>query len=1336
MVAALFPRTVRRIEPRSIGDAIDLPEFLLFKDCLHIPNLILLGDPGMGKTFTFKQAAEYEEAEYFTVRSFLRKRGKNCQDKTVYLDALDEFRSRSEDGKLVDELVKVINECGCNRIRLSCRAADWLGGTDLAALKDAFIIEDQFTVVSLEPLSKKEILWILKKKQYLHADAFMLEAEKRNVNQLLSNPQTLLMLVEVVAKGDWPENKKELYEKCTDLLLKESNQAHGRLDVGKFQPDELISMAGMICAILLIANVQSISLLESASGDDSPSYRRIDSDQSDEILACLTRRVFTYIDNESVSYIHRTIAEFLGAKWLAEEVHGKGLPIKRVLSLIGYEDHPASELRGLYAWLVTFLSLDYSYLIDNDPYGVLMYGDAASLAPSGRKKLMESLQLLQERDPWFRANNWSDNPLAALSEKDMIPIFKQILSNPESGFHLRDIVLGALREGDVIPELTSELIYILSDSAAALKEREDVVSILLKTSEGINSVSNIFKDDLIKEKNSSSLRLFILEEAYIKCGFTPNDVANALYDMLSDSIDHGLGAAWKLAEKIPESELPLILDLFFEKDFVDKSDDGRRNHNSVSSVIEDMIYLGISKSGNIPPCKIWHWLLSRNKNEYYSYSEAKHIHEWLGNNRKFVFSLFNCALEEIESYENEIYFYNEFQDSTFHILSADDLVSYILCLIPSIYLKKNKSRILVLNLLVFLIFYRSKTESAILLLDELLRRVDLDAELEEIIAECNYCRIDDWRGKDYRRALRVKEEKNERLRKLVDEINKNLDLISQGISRVYVGFFAYIYESDWYDIVVGKSFDERVAQIVNNDNLPKITQSFINALFNINLPVVDEVIKTTLANSYPSWWKGIIIGMGGYFKIHGVLPNFSFSRLESVFAITTCYPSSFSEIPTWYWEIVEKHPDMVYSTYKTIAYELLNKNTEHNVIIDLLTKNDFFLRKRDFLLDLLVDFPKINDRYLQSIFISLIKDQAKPEDVLSLSSNFVASRETDEGNYILWVLLRFLFEIDGAKDALSILVKKNKKNIWVVISFLKMVGLSLSVVQAYDLIIIISLQAPNADIPMNSGGWSGDQHPWDAADFVRSQINNLAANPTVEAASYLNELLKLPQMESYGSFLKHAIAQQHIIRISANYKQPSFSQTIKTLKNAYPANIADLHALTIDHLHNLKKEILDGSTDKYKAFWRCDSHGRTESPEIEEICRDRLIDFLSPKMPKGLHVEPEGHMADDKRADIIILADGNMKLPLELKRHMHDDVWKACMTQLDRLYTRDPDASGYGIYVVFWFGGKRNTPLATPPDGLSKPNSASEMELQLQQLIPDAKRHYLDVVVIDVTSRV
>ena len=225
-------------------------------------------------------------------------------------------------------------------------------------------------------------------------------------------------------------------------------------------------------------------------------------------------------------------------------------------------------------------------------------------------------------------------------------------------------------------------------------------------------------------------------------------------------------------------------------------------------------------------------------------------------------------------------------------------------------------------------------------------------------------------------------------------------------------------------------------------------------------------------------------------------------------------------------------------------------------------------------------------------------------------------------------------------------------------------------------------------------------------------------------------------MDSYSLFLKHAIAQQHIIRISANYKQPSFSQTIKTLKNAYPANITDLHALTIDHLQNLKKEILDGNTDKYKAFWRCDSHGRIETPEIEEICRNRLIDFLSPKIPQGLHVEPEGHMADDKRADIIILADGNMKLPLELKRDMHTDVWNACMSQLDRLYTRDPDASGYGIYVVFWFGNKRTTSLVTPPDGISKPNSASEMELQLRRLIPDAKRHYLDVVVIDVTSRV
>jgi hypothetical protein len=63
-------------------------------------------------------------------------------------------------------------------------------------------------------------------------------------------------------------------------------------------------------------------------------------------------------------------------------------------------------------------------------------------------------------------------------------------------------------------------------------------------------------------------------------------------------------------------------------------------------------------------------------------------------------------------------------------------------------------------------------------------------------------------------------------------------------------------------------------------------------------------------------------------------------------------------------------------------------------------------------------------------------------------------------------------------------------------------------------------------------------------------------------------------------------------------------------------------------------------------------------------------------------------MARDRRADVIVNT-GGWKVPLELKRDYHKDLWSATKDQLKRSYSSDLYAEGYGLLVVFWFGSKR-----------------------------------------------
>jgi hypothetical protein len=90
-----------------------------------------------------------------------------------------------------------------------------------------------------------------------------------------------------------------------------------------------------------------------------------------------------------------------------------------------------------------------------------------------------------------------------------------------------------------------------------------------------------------------------------------------------------------------------------------------------------------------------------------------------------------------------------------------------------------------------------------------------------------------------------------------------------------------------------------------------------------------------------------------------------------------------------------------------------------------------------------------------------------------------------------------------------------------------------------------------------------------------------------------------------------------------------------------------------------------------------------------------------------------------------------MVLPVEIKRHYHSDLWTALAEQLRRLYTRDPETGGRGIYLVFWFGEEKGRRVPTPPEEIDRPQNAAELEERLREMIPAADRFVTEVIVID-----
>jgi hypothetical protein len=255
----------------------------------------------------------------------------------------------------------------------------------------------------------------------------------------------------------------------------------------------------------------------------------------------------------------------------------------------------------------------------------------------------------------------------------------------------------------------------------------------------------------------------------------------------------------------------------------------------------------------------------------------------------------------------------------------------------------------------------------------------------------------------------------------------------------------------------------------------------------------------------------------------------------------------------------------------------------------------------------------------------------------------------------------------------------------------------------------------------------------EAADFVSRLIARLGSLPGQDAADTLHALSADRELQSWHLALRRAQYEQHAVQREASFRHPDIRQVSETLNNQSPANAADLAALVTEVLRDMAYRIRHGNTDDYRQFWNEDSRRHLTEAKHEDACRDALLSDLKQRLaPLRIDAVPEGHYADDNRADIRVAFNGvdGFNVPVEIKKNTHEDLWRAIHDQLIAKYTRDPGAHGFGVYLVFWFGAE-GTPL--PPSG-SRPRNADELEQRLQAALSVDESREISISVIDVSK--
>ena len=240
--------------------------------------------------------------------------------------------------------------------------------------------------------------------------------------------------------------------------------------------------------------------------------------------------------------------------------------------------------------------------------------------------------------------------------------------------------------------------------------------------------------------------------------------------------------------------------------------------------------------------------------------------------------------------------------------------------------------------------------------------------------------------------------------------------------------------------------------------------------------------------------------------------------------------------------------------------------------------------------------------------------------------------------------------------------------------------------------------------------------PW-LQELIRRSDND-AAEALASLATDLN-------LAAWKREITRAQEEDSRKRRAANRSDLSLEQVQTTLQGGPPASAADLAALAVDVLEKLAVEIRNGQTSDWRQYWHRDQTTLIE-PRHENDCRDALLSDLKKMLKKHrVGAQPEGRYADDKRADIRISYRSDFTIPVEIKRSHHPDVWRGISEQLVPKYTRDPEADGYGIYLVFWFGTKYLR------GGIS--NEPQELKDLLERKLDPSLREKIHIVVIDVS---
>ena len=1339
-----------------------------------IPNLsdsiVILGDPGSGKTFIAKALGKLPGMRYVEAGKFARQDMSvllNTSDECVVVDGVDEI-VHVRFGSGVDEILKKLSEINNPRFILTCRVVDWESSVERAKIR--IDLDREVLQLYLQPFSYHDAQRYLSEEfSKIDARSILDQFHNQGSEDFYGNPLTLRLIGEVMTRkggeGELPRYRAEILEQVCQLMIGEENPLH-QYKQHEYTSEDLIYAAGAICGLVILCDQSGIHTNNNVSKAPdgflhSVEIAKLPYGQFNE--QALKTRLFTAESDDRFVPIHRVVAEYLGAKWLAKccENHRS---IERVLNLFHYDKEVPTSLRGLHAWTVHFSDRLAKRCIVADPIGVIKNGIGEHLSPTKARLLLSTLKETLAKNPeLILEENWLQliDRASGLIHRELHDEIRVIVENSGQHTNLTIILLHSMIGSDIVTRLTPLLQEVITDPNRTYAERYGAAKAI--HSSGIQySWEKIFRN-LLGIKNFDSARLSFEVMAHVGANTvtveTTTEIVLAFSGLRPGIIpDFPPGAISRLFRDLNDLKLPYLLDSItsqakpiFER--IDRGDalfnsngiktenhdEHRRVRNArffIADIVRRLAIRVLKADFTLSPERLWDWIGWLRENEGYDRESTERLAKLVCNNQEFrsaliekiiLVSSVEQAIEAINSLLKVHHSFRLTQEEigtllrNWHKRSKDTQCdSEIFRLLLQLGLNEDGSENIV---------YKTALDLA-----------EDVPDLKRILGEESE-RLDNVNSENTKRQFREKKNQQLRLINLRKQLksleigfaNGNIQALAKP-SEIYLGGMGYLVS----DIDLSEqSPDQYLRFILGKILAEKAMKGFMAVLKRDDLPTISEIVWFYRRNDEHEAESSMICGVAEMLR-RGIAID-SIDRDIQLAAYTAWRYRGLASKVRIHNDIgpaLEKVLFSAESDWETYYRATIEVQLDHGTIIgdelSRLSADDALTKLAGRLaIEWLREYTGLSPTDQKELIDCMLR-HSDLEAIQVLVKQKLAEIDQSSAGWLVWLSIAFVIDFDKHREVLQNAAIKNHHLLWYIKERISIDG-SVSEKRGQPLtefsleqltFIIQSFAESYPDEKEPDGSWSGDRNLWDASNFLKKIIRAISQIPSNEARDQLKSLLD-SKLHHYANEIKRGITYQ--IRNHYNTKVLTVDQLQAVLKDGLPETVDDMRIWFANRIETLQAQLHGSDTDMRAVYWN------DRGPQKENYCRNRLIDHISRNLPESIQVAPEPQMPENKRADIA-LRRNQIKLPIEIKGQWHSDLWNAASKQLAEKYSCDWESRGRGVYIVLWFGHDSEMSPTKAPNNTEPPKTFKELQGLLIEHLPDELSSRIDVYVIDVSK--